>query len=187
MLRRILVSILIIAWLIAAGYETALAGKWKTVKTKYLNIHYQNESDLKKFDTKIKPVDNFGSFSGFSSGGAGPYAKLAKKVDALFEKVQLILDMRKPFKVNVRVYPDKKTLLSEYFRIYKKKKDLRAWYIFEYNTIYLNADDLFSGMLAHEIAHAVVDHYMAVRPPRATAEILARYVDAHLNEKAKTY
>ncbi|MEH0019750.1 MAG: hypothetical protein V6Z89_08855 [Desulfobacter sp.] len=42
-------------------------------------------------------------------------------------------------------------------------------------------------MLAHEIAHAVVDHYLDVRPPRATAEILARYVDAHLNEEAKVY
>jgi len=42
-------------------------------------------------------------------------------------------------------------------------------------------------MLAHEIAHAIIDNYLSVRPPRATAEILARYVGKHLNKKAKVY
>ena len=51
----------------------------------------------------------------------------------------------------------------------------------------MNARDLSAGMLAHECAHAIVDHYLAVRPPRATAEILARYVDGHLYQEAKTY
>jgi hypothetical protein len=35
-------------------------------------------------------------------------------------------------------------------------------------------------MLAHEMAHCVIDHYLLIRPPMATAEILARYVDSHL-------
>ena len=34
--------------------------------------------------------------------------------------------------------------------------------------------------MAHEIAHAIIDHYLLIRPPRATAEILAHYVDEHL-------
>jgi len=46
--------------------------------------------------------------------------------------------------------------------------------------IYLNAGDVHEGILAHEFAHAVIDSYFAVRPPRATAEILSRYVDEHL-------
>ena len=71
--------------------------------------------------------------------------------------------------------------------IYKKKREYRAWYIFEYNTIYLNVQDLHSEMFAHEMAHAIIDNYLAVRPPRATAEILARYVGKHLNKKAKVY
>jgi len=112
---------------------------------------------------------------------------MANKLDALVEKVQLILDIRKPINIIIRIYPDETALHSAYFNIFKTRKKLRTWYIFEYNTIYVNAQDLFSGMLAHEIAHAIVDHFLAVRPPRATAEILARYVDRHLNEKAKVY
>jgi len=42
-------------------------------------------------------------------------------------------------------------------------------------------------MLAHEIAHAIVDNYLSVRPPRATAEILARYVGKHLNKRVKVH
>jgi hypothetical protein len=41
------------------------------------------------------------------------------------------------------------------------------------NTIYLNVDDLHEELLAHEMAHAIIDHYLLVRPPPATAEILA--------------
>lgn len=165
------------------------AARWQTVKTKYLNLHFQSDRDLKKFDRKIKPVENLGSFSNFSSGSAaqGPHREMIRKLDNLVEKVQLILDMKKPVRVNVRIYPDKESLSEAYFQIYKKKSDIRAWYLFEYNTIYLQVDDLFAGMLAHEIAHAIVDHYLDVRPPRATAEILARYVDAHLNKEAKVY
>lgn len=187
--RRLIIVFFLSAWLVISGSESVIAAEWKTVKTKYLNLHYQRESDLKKFDKKIKSVKNPGSFSGFSGNysGTGFTGKLAAKVDRLVEKVQLILDMRKSLTVNVRIYSNKTALHAEYFKIYKKKKKLRAWYIFEYNTVYLNADDLFSGMLAHELAHAIVDHYLAIRPPRATTEILARYVDEHLNKEAKVY
>jgi hypothetical protein len=40
--------------------------------------------------------------------------------------------------------------------------------------------DLHEGMLAHEMAHCIIDYFLLVRPPVASAEILARYVDEHL-------
>jgi hypothetical protein len=185
--RYLFVTLLLMPFLIWGFSEQALAAEWNTLKTRYLNIHYQSESDLRKFDKKIKPVKNAIGFSSFSGGSAGSEGELAAKMDTLFQKVQLLLDMRKPFTVDVRIYPGKSALERAYFKIYKKNRSLRAWYIFEYNTVYVSVDDLFAGMLAHELAHAIVDNYLAVRPPRATAEILARYVDGHLNKKAKTY
>ena len=83
-------------------------------------------------------------------------------------------------KVKINIYHDKEELRDAYQQIYNKTCRLRAWYIFEFNTIYLNVDDVHEGMLAHEIAHSIIDHYLTVRPPSATAEILARYVDGHL-------
>jgi hypothetical protein len=189
-------------YLLATGILTAAAGqatagKWETLKTKYLTVTYKNIQDLKRFNDNIEFLEDANSFSSFltasQSSGAGPGGGTAlenqviQKTDALVEKVQLILDMRKPINIRLKLYSDKTALRAAYFNIYKKKTEYRAWYIFEYNTIYLNVQDLFAGMLAHEIAHAVVDNYLAVRPPRATAEILARYVGKHLNKKAKVY
>ena len=55
----------------------------------------------------------------------------------------------------------------------------RAWDIHALKTIYVNANDLNEDMLAHEMAHAIVDHYLLFRPPFATGEILAQYADVH--------
>jgi hypothetical protein len=184
---------------VAAG--KAKAKKWDTLKTKYLTLTYETAEDLNLFNEKIDFSPEANNFSRFLSTSqlSGPEVgrkevgrtdfedEVIQKMDALVEKVQLILDMRKPINVIVKLYPDKTALLGAYFNIYKKKREFRAWYIFEYKTIYLNVQDLDSGMFAHELAHAIVDNYLSVRPPRATAEILARYVDRHLNEKARVY
>jgi len=60
---------------------------------------------------------------------------------------------------------DQKQLHAAYKKIYRKKTRLRAWYIFEYNTVYLNVRDLHEGILAHELAHSIIDNYLSTRPP----------------------
>ncbi len=190
---------LLIFFVTCLAFNQTLANEalWYSLETKYLTLKYENALDLKKFDEKIEFSPDTSNFSHFSnanrpggpnrSGELSGEKKMANKLDALVEKVQLILDMRKPINITVRIYPDEIALHSAYFEIYKKKKQLRAWYTFESNTIHVNAQDLFAGMLAHEISHAIVDHFLEVKPPRATAEILARYVDRHLTEQAKVY
>ena len=83
-------------------------------------------------------------------------------------------------KVNINIYSNKKGLHRAYFDITRRQCNIRSWYIYERNTIFVNVKDVNEGMLAHEMAHAIIDHYLIVRPPNATAEILARYVDDHL-------
>ncbi len=43
-----------------------------------------------------------------------------------------------------------------------------------------NVDDVHDGILAHEITHVIVDHYLNIRPSKAIAEIIANYVDENL-------
>jgi hypothetical protein len=71
-------------------------------------------------------------------------------------------------------------------QIFKRRGSARAWYVYEYNTIYINVRDVNEGMLAHELAHSIIDHYLSVRPPRASAEILATYVDKSLFDDVKS-
>lgn len=106
---------------------------------------------------------------------------IKNKVDAIFERVQEILDMHKWMdRVSIFIYPNKKSFNEVRDKLIGKDCRFRSWYVFDQNTIYVNARDINEGILAHEMAHAIIDHYMAIRPPRATAEILSRYVDQHL-------
>ena len=158
---------------------------WQTIETRHTIIRYQSLSDLNRFNSRIKYRTEGSVLTGlFSSSGPKDIEnKASTKVDALFEKAQEILDMRKKMeKVTINVYNDKKQLHEAYQGIYGQPCRIRAWYEYRFNTIYITIDDVHEGMLAHEMAHSIIDHYLLVRPPSATAEILARYVDSHLKK-----
>jgi len=163
---------------------------WLSLETKYTIIRYQSFEDLQKFNRKIDySPEVFGFMRIFSRTTSGNLpGEITKKVDAIYERVQDILDIRKQTKKTfIKIYPNKNLLLAAYKKIYGKSfstydtfAEPRGWYLYELNTIYINVNDLREGMLAHEMAHSIIDHYLSVRPPNATAEILARYVDSHL-------
>jgi len=163
--------------------ETIVEASWQHVKTRYTVIQYQTLKDLSKFNRQVDfSPEEWGVKSLFSSSGSkNPADSAQMKVDAVFERVQEIFDMRKRMRrVVINIYPQKQFLEIRH-RMTRSKRPIRSWYIFELNTIYINADDVHEGILAHEFAHAIIDHYLTVRPPRTTAEILARYVDKNLH------
>ena len=156
---------------------------WKSLETRHTIIHYQSMSDLKRFNDKVDYSPGEWGLKGlFSSSNANMAMNgIKKKVDAVYERVQQILDMRKRMKkVTINIYHNKNQLRTAYYNIFKRNRRIRAWYLYEHNTIYINVDDLHEGILAHEMAHSIIDNYLSVRPPPASAEILARYVDKHL-------
>jgi hypothetical protein len=163
---------------------------WKSIETKYTFVFYQSEKDLAKFCSKVKFGPGRLGLRAFFSRQRRVHLPdtVAKKTDALFEKVQKILGMQKKVeKVRINIYPNKERLHDAYSKLYRQDCNIRAWYRYANNTIYLNANDLHEGVLAHELTHAVVDNYLLVRPPHATAEIIARYVDSHLTRRIRSY
>lgn len=177
----------------AADNET-----WQSLPTKYTVLHFQSQEDLEQFNKDIDYSSSigFGALFG-SSDGKDFNAKLIKKIDDLFVRAQQILDMRKYMRrVQINIYHNKEKLQEAYNHIsdvktdsgqtehiVKPQFDFRAWYLFDQNTIYLQINDIDEGMLAHEMAHSIIDNYFQVRPPPAAAEIMARYVDAHLTDR----
>ncbi|SPD72148.1 conserved hypothetical protein [uncultured Desulfobacterium sp.] len=158
---------------------------WQTVETKYTIIHYRTQEELEKFSDKIRYRIEGPVLKGFLffRGSEDLATTVVKKVDALFEKAQQILDMRKNIKrVTINIHHDKEQLHQAYQDIYNKPCPVRAWYEYAHTTIYININDMHEGMLAHEMAHHIIDNYFLVRPPSATSEILARYVDSHLKK-----
>lgn len=171
-------------WLLATSVWTgpADAKDWQSLTTKHTVLRFQSDEDLIEFDSQIDYGSSGGLGSLFgSSDKKNNREKLVQKIDALYKRVQEILDMRKFIRpVTINIYPDTDALQAAYRELFKGNAQLRAWYLFEKNTIYLQIGDINEGMLAHELAHAIIDNFLQVRPPAASAEILARYVDAHL-------
>lgn len=156
---------------------------WHIIRTKFTTIRYRSHDDLIKFHTDINygPQEWNISLVLNSISESELQEIVSRKVDAVFLKACEILDMKKHFpSVNIFLYQDSSSLKRAYENIYPNKCRLRAWYRFKTNAAYFNVQDIHAGMLAHELAHAIIDHYLSVRPPRQTAEILARYVDSHL-------
>ncbi len=159
------------------------------VVTRHTTLVFNSREDMAIFDDAIDYEMNLSLSSFFSSSNSYDREKeLIRKVDLLFEKVQSILDMRKKMRrVRVRLFSNSEQLKKAYRKIFGKPCHVRGWYVYDFNTVFLNVRDVHEGMLAHELGHAVIDHYLTVRPPRATAEILAKYVDKHLFDEVKTY
>ena len=126
--------------------------------TRYTTIYYSQQKDLKAFLWRIsgKRID------------IHVYPGLAQsRVDRIVEKVQATLDMY-PRKFHVDIYIKQ-----------KYEKGEIAFYSEKDNSVTVYANKVTDGVLAHEIAHAVIKAYFRVPPPQKVREILSQYVDRH--------
>ena len=166
--RTIFVALFIGLILVPITVNTA---EWQVYKTEYTIVKYIDDRDLQKFDRAIDYPSMF--FKKYP---------LDVKTDKIFLRIQEILGMtNNKITININIYSNKKQLKILFLK--QKGKALkipRAWYVHANKTIYLNAKDINARILAHEMAHAIINSYLLVKPPRLTAEILARYVDKHL-------
>jgi len=189
--RSLATAIFFLSWMLlfpgslTVGVSANVTGDsgWHQLETRHTIIHYQNIGDVKQFNRKVSyHTGEWGVLSTiFGSNSDTLHDTVGKKVDGIFEKVQHLLGMRKRMaKVHIYICSNEKQLHDNYSRIYGKRGQFRAWYAYKLNAVYVNHQDLDEGMLSHELTHAIVDNYLLVRPPKASSEILASYVDLHL-------
>jgi predicted metal-dependent peptidase len=65
---------------------------------------------------------------------------------------------------------------------YGKSVDYIAFYAPKDKTVYISVDDIRLGVLAHELAHVVIEHYFLNSPPNKIHEVLAQFVETHLQD-----
>ena len=159
-------------------------GIWQQIHTENTILYFQSVDDLYQFDTLINYELNCQKDEKITDHNviSNSVHTISKKIDSLFRRSQNILEMQGfTNKIIIKIFKNKKQLNHAFYNLYKKECNARAWYTHEKLTVYIQLDDLNEGMLAHEFAHAIVDHFMIVPPPGKSAEILARYVDTHLH------
>ncbi len=153
-------------------------------QTNLITIYYNDRSVLLRFKERIKPdamalaIDNI-----LLGEELNPDEELKRYVDKLFQKVQLILDMPRPkLKIKMRLFSEYDDLMKVYNKYTKGKgASPPAFFMESENTIFINVRAVTRGILAHEMAHAVISDYFIIDPPSNVAEILCRYVDKKIS------
>jgi len=165
------------------GY--AQEGQRGVFASKFCTISYENDVDLRKVNRRL----NLG-FSNFYSPRTykeNPEISIEEiisdKFDAIFNKAEEILDMY-PARIHVaiNIYKRQEDLDKVYEEFFNEPNKAVSFYIYKTNTIYAIESQLNENILAHEMAHCIIDHYFVILPPRKIQEMLAAYVDLHLED-----
>ncbi len=105
------------------------------------------------------------------------------KLDIIIEKAEGVLDMFPDnLHITVVVLPTKSDVAAVYKKKYAKRVNHIAYYSLSEDTIYISAKDTKLRVIAHEIGHAIVDHYFKVRPPYNIHELMAQFTEKHIND-----
>ena len=145
--------------------------------TRYSDITYDRVENFNAFEKKIKG----GSYFFKAHGPDSSY--VSELVDGIVEKVEFYLDMYpKGLKVKIIIHEDSRALEKAYWGLGIRGNVPAAFYNNRNKTIYVNAQDVNSGIMAHEFAHAVICAYFNHAVPEKTQEILAHFVDEQVNQ-----
>jgi hypothetical protein len=167
---------------IRAGYALAQGG---VHNCRFASIHYQEPGQLDRLAQKIQPAALTVSLNQIFMGSTRSIheAKAGRYVDQLFQRVQAVLEMPKhDMKVQIRLYRDQADLSAAFEQITARHTQAPAFYWKETNAIYLNLERISVGILAHEMAHAVIAHYFIISPPEKVSELLCQYVDREVSK-----
>lgn len=163
--------ILIFATLPGSAQETGL-------ETRYALIIFTDEADLYEFGRKLG-----GPGSMVSRTNPNVRAHIKESVDRIVFRVKALLDMHPDgLKFTIVLHSTEKGLNDAYKGLGAIADPPIAFYSHKSRTIHMGLQSVSDGVFAHEVAHAVINFYFTVPPPAQMQEILAQYVDRHLNE-----
>jgi hypothetical protein len=150
-------------------------------KTRYTTVSYERDDLLRKFNRKI-------SLGGLSylvrnKKNITLEDEIRNKIDAVFEKSESILDMfPKNLQFTIVLLASETDVQGIYRNKYGRKSEFISFYSPGNKTVYLSVNDVRLGVLAHELAHVILDNYFDVPPPVKIHELLSQYVETHIED-----
>ncbi len=156
---------------------------FNTVKTAYITLDIEPSVDIESLSRRLDTRFIYLTTNAIKPSSETGQGALNYKVDLIFRKVEELLDMYMyPEEVNLKIviYGNKQSLDSKYSQLYGAENTFEAFYAKEDKVIYVNAANILTTILAHEMAHYIIDEYFVINPPDKVQELLAGYVDEHL-------
>jgi len=146
--------------------------------TRYATIIYVSDQQLQEFNERVV----YNKLSG-GSGRLTAVDEARDKADAVLEQVEMIMDMfPTKIKITIMLLPSRQDVQKMYDTLYKKRVDYLAFYSPKEKTLFISVPDANIRVFAHEMAHAVIDHYFKVQPPEKIHEVLSQYAESHIND-----
>lgn len=175
--KNLFFLILLIAFFLSGSAGvSAWAGELKNISTYYATIYYPENRLLIEFAEKIKRQSSV-----LNPDVAKAEKSVKEDLDRIVFRVKTLLDMYPVnFRFTIRIYRDYESLKVAYRESGLIGSSPIAFYSSSTETIYLTVEKLNGGILAHEIAHAVINTYFDTPPPAKMQEILSQYVDKHI-------
>jgi hypothetical protein len=154
----------------------------KEAKSRYVTLRYTSQELLTDFNEEIELGRNLRSFVRKTNVVTVEDEVLAK-IDTIVEKAETILEMF-PEQLHIKIALLEKS--ADVARVFKEKYGKNANHIAFYSlsedTIYISVDDAKLAVLAHEVGHAIIDHYFKVRPPYNVHELMAQFVEKRIDD-----
>ncbi len=149
-------------------------------KSRYISLSYSNQQLLRDFNDELilgRKLSYYMRNKEIVTVDDEVYAKL----DVIVEKAEVVLDMfPSNLQITVVLLPKSRDVGLMYLQKYGKQSENIAYYSLKEDTIYISVNDTSLRVIAHEIGHAIVDHYFKVRPPYNIHELMAQFVEKHI-------
>jgi len=151
------------------------------ITTRYTTIIYEGKRQLQEYNEKV--VFNKPSAFPGKPGMVTAADEAGDMTDAVLEQVEMILDMFPTrIKITIMLLPSRADVQKMYQTLYQKQVDFIAFYAPKEKTMFLSVPDTTIRVLAHEMAHAIIDHYFKVSPPEKIHEVLSQYAESHITD-----
>jgi len=159
---------------------------WISIQGDSITFWYLPGANIRKLEARLRERDvpmNQEYHMLLSNRSLSMEDRLKARLEIILLRVKDVLGMDpKDFHIKIRVFKTRQEMNDAYAWMFNERANFRSFYIHYFKSVYTNEQDFIDSVMAHELGHAVIDHYFSVPPPTKMAELMAIYVDAHLDQ-----
>lgn len=151
------------------------------IETRFATVVYERDDLLRRFNEEVSLRSL--SYLLRNRGSLTMADEVRNKIDVIVERVETILEMfPKTLKFTVVLVASDQEVRKVYKNRYGRHADFIAFYSPREKTVYVSVRDANLHVFAHEIAHVVIDQYFGVSPSVKIHEVLAQFVESHIED-----
>lgn len=151
------------------------------LESRYATIKYFSADALDEFNDELYMGPLRHQLSGAHDGTLE--GEVMAKIDLIFEKVMLAMDMYPPeLRCTIVIHPDVDGVHDDFKALYGIDVGYIAFYSPSRNAAFYSAENTNLDVVSHEIGHVVAENYFVISPPQKIHELLAQYASAHVTD-----